>query len=142
MYRIDSSCPSRMFRASLLNHVRSLGLVRDYLGGRSNCCGNVVSYSPPCTAPAAILVRRARQNALHHVANMPRYGLLFAGSYSYSAGQVTEGFRRIRRLSDGLTQGRLVSFSCLYITRLDLYFLGSKLSSTSINYITDTYRCA
>jgi hypothetical protein len=81
----------------------------------------------------------ARSTQVLVVANMPRYGLLFAGSYSYSAGQVTEGFRRIRRLSDGLTQGRLVSFSCLYMTRLVLHFLGSKLSSASINHMTNTW---
>ena len=33
-----------------------------------------------------------RWNLERTVANMPRYGLLFAGSYSYSAGQVPEGF--------------------------------------------------
>jgi hypothetical protein len=65
--------------------------------------------------------------------------LLFAGSYSYSAGQVPEGFRRIRGLSDGLTQGRQVSFLCLYMTRLALYFLGSRISSASIHYMTDTW---
>jgi hypothetical protein len=39
--------------------------------------------------------------------------LLFAGSYSYSAGKVLEGSRRIQGLSDGLTQGRQVSFLCV-----------------------------
>jgi hypothetical protein len=35
---------------------------------------------------------RCKNIRVNGVANMPRYGLLFAGSYSYSAGQAPQGY--------------------------------------------------
>jgi hypothetical protein len=66
-------------------------------------------------------------NAVVAVANRPRYGCYSQVRIDIQLDRYqkdSEGFKRIRGLSDGLTQGRQVSFLCLYMTRLALYFLG------------------
>jgi hypothetical protein len=63
------------------------------------------------------------------VVNRPRYGCYSQVRIAIQLDRYqkdSEGFRRIRGLSDGLTRGRQVSFLCLYMTRLALYFLGRK----------------
>jgi hypothetical protein len=62
-----------------------------------------------------IHVTRIQKNPLVRIVNMPRSGC-------YSAGQVLERFGA----AGGLTQGRQVSFLCLFMTRLAFYFLGGK----------------
>jgi hypothetical protein len=58
--------------------------------------------------------------------------LLFAGSYSNSAGQVPEAFGRLSGVClVGGHKADRVSFPCLYMTRLVLHFLGSEISSAS-----------
>jgi hypothetical protein len=83
-------------------------------------------YGPDLTRLGKVALLSHRRRKMHLPEFCCEYAalrLLLAGSYSYSAGQVPEGFRRIRGLSGGLTQGRQVSFLCLYMTRLAFYFL-------------------